>query len=217
MFLEAGILTFLIYIIALLLTGYLDTHRIYFLENEHKKFEIIEESSFAQTYFLEEFEEEYSCSDFKTAIYNKNIELRKIGEDLGNFGSLFLESNVKNGEYYKEVYYLNQLDLYFQISAYNEKCQENIIPVFYFFSESSSFDVQGAYLEQFALNNRNETYVFSFDINFNNSYVITSLKESLEVTSSPFVKVGNTTISNGWISSLNEISIEFLRQRGEIQ
>ncbi len=217
LFFEAAILTFLIYLSALILTGYLDEYRIDFLEQEQKKFNILEESSLAQNYFLEHFETEYSCQEFLSKIDEKNVELRKIGEDLGNFGSLFLDSNLENSEYYKRVYYLNQLDLYFQVLEYNENCLGSIIPVFYFFSESSSFDIQGAYLEQFALNHKNETLVFSFDIDFEDDFIIIELKEKLGVSNSPFIKVGNKTISNGWVSSLNEISVEYLRQRGEIK
>lgn len=220
-FIEAGILTLFIYLFAIILNGYLDQQRINYLDERVLESELEKESLATSKFFYENFYD-YSCELKRESIFLRQLKLKDIGDDLSNFGSLFLDYNKDISLGKQRSYYLEELDLYNDVVDYNKNCEDIIVPVFYFFdAQSTSLDKQALVLEQFSLNQENKTVVFSFDFYYDDEVLLELIKDKYDVTGVPFLIIGNKTSRNlerddAGIVSLNAISVEFKRIRGEI-
>lgn len=222
-FVEAAILTIAIYFFAIIFNGYLDTQRIedldYNLANSSVSLYNIEVSES----FFENFKDDSNCKDRKKFIFDSFGNLKTIGKDLTNYGKLFLKSNIEHSKLRQREYFLRELLLYKKVLDYNEDCSEDkIVPVIYFFdSLSTELDKQSLILEQYYMNHENKTIVFSFDINFENEPILEEIKDSYDITSYPFIIIGNKTTrdleNNNGVVGLNTISIEYLRYIGELK
>lgn len=220
-FIEAAILTTIIYLFALVLNGYLDNQRV-----EELDYNLINASiNFDNIIIAQRFYQNFNttnCEIEKEFITNNFKNLKVIGTDLGNFGSLFLEKNKNISLLKQRDYFLKQISLYDLTYKYNQNCQnQTIIPIIYFFnSKNTQLDKQALILEQFARNYQNKTIVFSFDINYEDEPLLNSIKNRYNVTFSPFLIIGNKITRNlnneNLIVDINAITIEYKRLRGEI-
>lgn len=219
-FLEAAILTLIVYILALLMNAYLDVHRIEDLDSQLKKSEPFFSPSNPSNQFFS-LVLDRNCSYAKDFIYDRYIEVKNVGTNLENYGKLISKRNKNFSEVKQRQYYLDQLALYNLAKKYNKKCgRKEIIPVIYFFDgKSTSLNKQGFIMEQFYLNHKNSTMILPFDINFDKEPVINQIKNEYNIKNAPFVIMGNKTTRDfgSEVVSLGEISLEFLRQRGELK
>ncbi len=221
-FIEAGILTLIIYFFALILNGYLDNQRVEVLSTEFANMQLTTEGNLVEDRFYETFNLSYDCEIKKRNIFDKQKTIKQIGTDLSNFGQLFLEKNKEVSLNKQREYFLEEIELYLQVQDYNKICEEDIIvPVIYFFNSlNTQLDKQSLILEQYSLNHKNETIIFAFDINYENEPLLIKIKNKYEATYSPFVIIGNKTTrtlqNNNGIVDLNTITIEYKKIRGEI-
>lgn len=220
-FLEAAILTFVIYLFALILNGYLDDKRVEQLDYEMINASIEFDNMIIAQNFYEKFNST-NCDKQKDFINNNFKNLKLIGSDLNNFGQLFLEKNNELSLIKQREYFLKELSLYGFMYNYNQMCEnETIVPLIYFFnSKNTNLDKQSLILEQFSRNYENETIIFSFDINYNDEPLLNLIKNKYNITFSPFIIIGNKTTRNlnnqNLIVDLNAITIEYKKIRGEI-
>jgi hypothetical protein len=142
--------------------------------------------------------------------------LKNIGNDLSNYGQLFSKSNINLSYNIQREYFINQISLYRYVHNYNLKCQnDKIIPILYFFdSLSTQLDTQSLILEQFAIDNKNKTIIFSFDINYNKEPMLNMIKNKYNINSAPYIIIGNFTTDNygenGYMSE-ERINIAYLQ------
>jgi hypothetical protein len=221
-FLEAFLLTFLIYLLSFVATDFLDDKREEELKLQIAESEVIFDSAFTSSFFFEFLLDE-SCNSSKTAILDQYVELKSVGKGFQSYSGLFLEMNEKSLKSKQRNYYLNQILLYNYVEIYNNRCEEEVTPVIYFFDGSQDFDRQSLVLEQFALNNKNETIILSFDYDFEDENLLNKLKEKYEVNKPSYLVIGNITSNNIYFPEgldyydLNTINLAFMRARGELQ
>lgn len=219
-FVEAFILTLVIYLFATISNGYLDEKRIETLDYEllnstNAVYSLEISNSFVSNFNIE------NCSLQKENIFTNYLVIKKFGKDLSNYGPLFLEENAKEGKLKEREYFLEQIKVYNNVNKYNEVCQnESIFPIIYFYnSKSTDLDKQALILEQFYFNKKNQTIVFSFDINYNNETILNEIKEIFDITQSPYLILNNKTtrdlLNENNIVNLNTISVEFKTFKGE--
>lgn len=222
LFIEAGILTLIVYFSALFLNGYLDNYRFIELENKIDEININSEASIILSDFHNSFSTN-NCSLRKNYILNEFIKLKLFGRDLTNYGQLFLKSNENFSLNKQREYFLEEINLLNEVLKYNNKCNEDkLFYILYFFnSKKTNLDKQSIILEQFSLNNKNKSIIFSFDISYKDEPILEDIKKNYNVTYSPFIIIENKTSrfmhkTNG-IVDLNSISVEFKKFRGEIK
>ncbi len=204
-FIEALILTLTVYSLAIIVNQSLDNHRVidfdYNIQNTQMHFKGLIMS--------EQFQKEFNitnCTYLKKHMFNNYQFLKNIGTDLSNYGQLFSKSNINLSYNRQREYFLDQLSLYIYVHNYNIKCEnDEIIPILYFFdSLSTQLDTQSLLLEQFAIDNKNKTIIFSFDINYNREPMLNMIKNKYNINSAPYIVIGNFTTDNigenGYIS-----------------
>jgi len=218
-FIEAAILTIIIYLLALILNGYLDTQRIETLD-----YEFINSSTIA--YNLKVFNafnkniNNSNCLIKKKLIFNSFKSIKKVGKDLSNYGKLFLSENEKISKLKQRQYFLNELDLYLEINEFNILCQDNkIMPIIYFFNSNNlDLDKQSLNLEQFYLNHINDTMIFSFDINYIDEPILEEIKLNKNIIFTPFIIINNKTTNNlvnkDKVVNINTLTLEFKKYFG---
>lgn len=220
-FLEAGFLTILVFFSAVIANEFLDERRAQSIDNKLFEASIEQDSFIALEVFQETFNSS-SCELRKGKIFEHFAELKKVGTDVSNFGKLFLKSNENLSKLKQREYFLSQLDLYLYTIGYNQVCEEDVFPIIYFFNGlSTELDKQSIILEQFSINNKNETIIVSFDYFYDGEIVLEMFKNKYNITTTPFVILNNLTSTqlsknNEGIISLNTIAVEYLKYRGEI-
>ncbi len=218
LFLEAFILTITIYLFAVVGNQFLDDRREAFIDNEIQNFQIISDSALASSFFYSNIGIE-NCERFGEQIFNQQELLKEIGADISNYGKLFLDRNENLSLLNQRKFFLDELLLYSQVQEYNKIClNETIVPVLYFFNgKSNLLDEQALILEQFFLNHKNKTIIFSFDINYEDEPLLNLVKQNYNVSFVPFLIIGNETtrslVGRGVIG-LNRLTVEYINQGG---
>lgn len=219
LFLEALIITIIIYFFALFLNGYLDEKRIESLNDKMTDTTL----NFQVVDVMENFKtnESNNCELQKKYLFQNFKDIKKVGTDINNYGQLFLSENENISLNKQREYFLKQLTLYRTTLEYNKECKDKIVPVIYFYnSKSVSLDKQSLILEEFSLNHINQTIILSFDINYINEPILQMIKNKYNVTYSPFVIINENTTrtleNQNSVVSLNSITIQFLKARGEL-
>lgn len=220
-FLEAAILSIIIYLFALILNGYLDEKRVEKLDYDLLNASLEFDNMIVSQIFYEKFNSS-NCTKQRNFINDNFKDLKLIGNDLNNFGQLFLEKNKDLPLIKQRDYFLKQLSLYGFWYNYNKVCgNETIVPIIYFFnSKTVKLDKQALILEQFSRNHENKSIIFSFDINYKDEPLLETIKQNYNVTFSPFIIIGNKTTRNlhnqDLIVDINTLTVEYKRLRGEI-
>lgn len=220
-FVEAFILTLVIYLIAIISNGYLDNQRIEALDYELLNTTNSVYSLDISNNFVENFNIK-NCTIQRNNIFSNYKSIKKLGTDLSNYGPLFLEENSKESELKQREYFLQQIKIFNIVNSYNQVCNnETIFPIIYFYNSfSTDLDKQSLILEQFYLNHENKTIVFSFDINFENESIINETKNLFSVKTTPFLILNNKTtrelLNENSVVNLNTITVEYKKFKGEI-
>lgn len=212
-FIEAGILTLLVYLFSIMANSYLDSERFSDINQKLLSSSIEFDSSYAQNNFYSTFEIS-NCEKRKTNIRTQFQNLKKLGVDITNYGQLYLERNKEYSKLKKRTYFLDQLKLYADVLDYNNHCDVKILPIIYFYNGlSTQIDKQSIILEQFSINHKNETIIFSFDIFSEDEPILNNFKKNFNITFAPFVIINQKTTKNFDTSenviSLNSLEIEF--------
>ena len=115
-------------------------------------------------------------------------ELSRQNTEIGSNLQSFSGKSLSNGQEYKFLvrkYYVNQLRLYNLLSDYNERCDKNTTLMFYFFDDSVQSQRQGAVLTEYYREVDNSSYIFSFNLEKEDSSVLNMLREGYNITDGP--------------------------------
>jgi hypothetical protein len=190
--LKAGAATALILLIGFLVGLQADDARVDYLEKQIEESTIRSQTFVVTGEYLSDSSKNF-CRVVSEQIPEVADENADIGQNLESFSGKSL-SNHDQYEYLKKRYYINQLRLYNLISDYRERCSSNVTTVFYFFDSSIQSQRQGSVLTQYRRETENTTYVFSYNLDTDNSTVLEILKSDYEIDEGPAIVVnGNQT------------------------
>jgi len=217
LFVEAAILTLCVYFLGIFLNSYLDDTRLSVLDEHILESQLEQRSSIA----FKEFQhnrKNLSCEKSKERIIKEQKQLQEFATDISNFGLLFNTNNEEFSKLRQREFYLLQTQLYFTLEDHNQKCENKVLPGWYFYDGNNpSFDRQAANVETFVLASRNGSIFFSYDINFvGNEVVIEELMNKFNVTFTPYVVIGNKTHNDygGGLISAGRLLVDYREQVG---
>lgn len=190
--LKATVATLVVLSVGVLAGMQVDGARANYLEQQVQDSTIRSETFLVTQSYLEESSRNY-CQIVDEQIPRMAKENAQIGRNLQSFEgrSRTRESDFK---YLKRRYYINQLRLYNLLSGYEKRCEGNITRIFFFFDSSVQSKRQGAVLTDYRKDNRNSTYIFSYNLNTANSTVLEILKTDYGIQEGPSIVInGNET------------------------
>lgn len=138
------------------------------------------------------------CPIVEEQIPDLSEENTQIGQDLQSFSGKSI-SNQQEYKYLVRKYYVNQLRLYNVLSEYNEKCNENTSLIFFFFDDSIESQRQGSVLTEYYREVDNSTYIFSFNLEKDDSSVLDMLVRDYDIESGPSIVVNGGIIERDYV------------------
>lgn len=202
--LKASLLTAVVLGIGLLVGLQMDDSRTGYLQDQLRESNLRAETFLVTQNYLEDSSVNYCevAQDQIPQLAEKNAE---IGNDLQSFAG----KSLSNGESYdnlKKRYYVNQLKLYNMLDSYKKKCgKEELGLIFYFFDSSIESQRQGSVLTEYRTNVDNSTYIFSYNLETDDSEVLDILRADYNVTDGP------TIVLNGNRTFQRYVSLEELK------
>lgn len=181
----------------ILLVGFLaglqaDDTRVNYLEDQIQESTIRSQTFVVTGNYLSDSSQNF-CSVVESQIPEVADENADIGRNLQSFSSKSV-SNGKEYDFLKKRYYINQLRLYNLISDYKERCPSNVTTTFYFFDNSIQSQRQGTVLTQYREETPGTAYIFSYNVETDDSAVVEILKSDFNVTDGPSIVInGNQT------------------------
>jgi len=94
---------------------------------------------------------------------------------------------------------VNQLKLYNVLSEYDDRCGENTTRIFYFFDDSVESQRQGSVLTEYYREVDNSSYVFSFNLEKDDSSVMNMLRQDYEIEDGPSVVINGGRVERGYV------------------
>lgn len=191
--LKALVLTLLILGIGLLVGLQMDDSRTGYLQDQLQESNLRAETFLVTQNYLEDSSVNY-CEVVQDQIPQLAAKNAEIGNDLQSFAG----KSLSNGDSYdtlKRRYYVNQLKLYNMLDSYKKNCgKQDLGLIFYFFDSSIESQRQGSVLTEYRRNVDNSTYIFSYNLETDESEVLEILKSDYNVTDGPTIVVnGNRT------------------------
>ncbi|NMJ76856.1 hypothetical protein GLU64_00375 [Nanohaloarchaea archaeon] len=183
--LKASAATILVLVIGLLLGLQVDDMRGNYIQDQLRESDLEMQNFLVTQNYLDDSTSNY-CGLVETRIPELSRQNTEIGSNLQSFSG----KSLSNGQEYKFLvrkYYVNQLRLYNLLSDYNERCKKNTTLIFYFFDDSVQSQRQGAVLTEYYREVDNSSYIFSFNLEKEDSSVLNMLREGYNVTDGPAV------------------------------
>lgn len=207
------VITLCIFTIGLMLNYGLDFSRIDTVINSMTKHQINSDAYVLQDDFFNEFGGN-KCSAMKWRIDALRIEIKKVGNDLTDYGakSVFQKTDF---DYLKRKYFLLEMEFYNFLNKYNSECSSISVPVLFFYKiDDSTSATQGYVLEDISLSYRENVSVLSFDINYTDEDALNMLKTRFNITRSPTTVIGNSVIFDAltYTGPINNTIIRMLKQ-----
>jgi hypothetical protein len=190
--LRAGALTVLILMIGVLIGLQVDDARGDYIQEQLRESNLQAQSFIVTQEYLEESSRNY-CDVVKNRIPDLSEQNREIGQNLQSFTGKSI-SNEKSYTSLKREYYVNQLKLYNILTDYKQRCQDNTTLIFYFFDTSADSKRQGAALTKYYREVDNSSYIFTFNLETEESDIADILKSDYSIEEGPAIVLnGNRT------------------------
>jgi len=190
--LKASVVTIFLLLIGLLVGLQVDDARTGFLEEQIRESNLRGETFVVTQEYMEESSKNY-CKIASSQVPQLSKRNAQIGSDLESFSSKSL-SNEYSYDYLKEKYYVNQLKLFNMLRGYNDKCESKATLIFFFFDDSVESQRQGSVLTEYRQEVDNSTYVFSYNLETEESNILEMLKSDYNVSEGPLIVInGNKT------------------------
>jgi hypothetical protein len=190
--LKAAAGTILILLVGILVGLQADDARKGFVENQLKESNLQTQTFMVTQNYLDQSSRNY-CKVVESRIPELAEENTEIGQSLESFTGKSI-SNRKDYEYLRREYYLNQLRLYNILNEYKSRCNTDNSLVFFFFDGSANSKRQGAALTKYYREVDNSTYIFSYNLDTEDSEVLDVLRSDYNITTGPAVVLnGNKT------------------------
>ncbi|MDY6769594.1 MAG: hypothetical protein SVU88_01340 [Candidatus Nanohaloarchaea archaeon] len=191
-FLKAAAAAALFILIGALVGLQMDDTRTSYLDEQLQEANLQTELFLVTDNYLEESSQNY-CTVVRDQIPVIARENAEIGQDLQSFSSKSI-SEQQDYRYIQRRYYVSQLKLYNMLRTYRQRCSSNVTLVFFFFDDSADSRRQGAALTEYRRTVDNRTYVFSYNLEADNSQVLDILTTDFGITDGPAIVVnGNRT------------------------
>ena len=183
--LRASAVTFMVLATGVLLGLQVDDLRGGHIQDQLQESDLEMQNFLVTQNYLENTDNNY-CGFVESRIPGLSRQNTEIGRNLQSFSSKSI-SNDQEYKYLVRKYYVNQLRLYNVLSDYNRRCDENTSLIFYFFDSSIQSQRQGEVLTEYYSDVDNSTYIFSFNLEKEDSSVLNLLKEGFNVSDGPAV------------------------------
>lgn len=174
-----------------------DDARTSFIEDQ------IEESNIqAQTFIVTENYLSDSSQNYCRVVSGQIPEIAEGNAQIGRDLQSMSGKSITGGEDYEQLkrkYYVNQLRLYNMLEGYRDRCDADTTSVFYFFDSSVQSQRQGAVLTEYRDQVDNQTYVFSFNLETDDSAVLDILREDYNITDAPTLVVNGNQTYRGYV------------------
>jgi hypothetical protein len=179
--------------------GYMfDTSRLNYLSGELQESTLETESFVVGQAYLDAVEErERFCSLMDDQIYETAEKTQELGTDLQNFGSagMFRQGDY---DYLESRYYLYEIRFMLMVERYREECDQDVVSIMYFFSDNIQSQRQGNVLTEFREANQGQVFVFSFDMESDNTSAVNMIKQDHNVTATPTLVINQDRKLEGY-------------------
>lgn len=204
---ESSLLKATLIMILVLALGFLaglamDDARTEFIQNEIRDTELKTETFVLSQRYLRESSQNY-CRVMDSRIPDISRQNSQIGEDLQTFSSKSIGSK-DDYQYLKNKYYVNQLRLYLMLNDYKERCEVDLNLALFFFDGGTESKRQGAVLTEYRRNVDNQTYVFSYNLESENSDILEMLKTDYSIEDGPVLVLNGEKVYREY-TSLEEL------------
>jgi hypothetical protein len=192
-FMKVLIATAAVFLIGLSLGFVLDTKRTSYLSGELREANLETESFIVGQMYLENVQDEDFCNLMDQRITNIAEDTTELGNDLQNFG----ESGMfRKGDYtfLQNKYYLYQIRFLMMLEDYQERCDENLVTLLYFFSDNIQSKRQGAALTNVRKENQGKVFVFSFNKDVPDTPVIDMVERDYSINSTPSLVINQEKV-----------------------
>lgn len=185
---QSLMLTFLIFVIGILLNHVLDYVRIDSILDVMQEHELDRESYQVEYLFAKNFNSN-TCAAMVSRIGDLKREMRKVGEDLSTY-SRFSFFKRRDFDYLKRRYFLLQLRFFSLIERANEECGNPYVPILYFYRiDDDASERQGFMLQEASEEYEESVVVLSLDLDYEDEPLVGLLAETYGVTRAPTIIV----------------------------
>lgn len=198
-FIKVIMATVAVFLVGLALGYMLDTSRVSYLSEELQDAQLETESFVVSQMYMDSIDdEERFCSLMDSQIYEVADKTQDLGTDLQNFGSagMFHGSDY---DYLENRYYLYEVRFMLMVETYRETCDEDVVSIMYFFSDDIQSQRQGNVLTEFREANQGQVFVFSFNMQSDNTAAVDMLERDFNVTGAPAVVVNRDTVFHEYV------------------
>jgi predicted DsbA family dithiol-disulfide isomerase len=84
------------------------------------------------------------------------------------------------------------------VERYREECDQDVVSIMYFFSDNIQSQRQGNVLTEFREANQGQVFVFSFDMESDNTSAVNMIKQDHNVTATPTLVINQDRKLEGY-------------------
>jgi len=194
---RASLFTLLLLSVGVLVGLQVDDARGDYIQDQLKESDLRMQNFIVTQNYLEQSTNNY-CRLVENQIPDLSTENTRIGQNLQTFSGQSI-SNQERYKYLVRKYYVNQLRLYNVLDEYNERCNENTTLIFYFFDDSMESQRQGEVLTKYYREVDNSSYIFSFNLEKNQSSVLTMLQDDYQIEEGPSIVINGDEVRREYV------------------
>jgi hypothetical protein len=184
------LLTLLIFSFAVLISYALEFIRINEITKTMNDYNIGTDSYLIENDFIGIFGGN-RCEVLKSRIDILKKEVEGVGEDLSRYGqkSFFKKQDY---DYLKRKYFLLELRLYSWMLSLRGNCEENFIPILFFYNINEDIsERQGYILTDLTKDFPSKVFVFSFDYKYEDEPILNLIKMKYNITKAPTILIND--------------------------
>jgi len=195
--LQAGVFTFLILVIGVLVGLQMDDLRQGHVQNNLDQSNLDTETFMVLQDYVEGSGENF-CELSEARLPDVGQKNAELGAELERFDSQEF-ADEERYDYIRDRYYNNQLRLYMLINEYNVECENSEDTILYFFDDSTDSQRQGAVLDEIGSNR--QAMIFAFNIEaMEESPIVEILVKDHDITQTPSIVVNREEKFEGFVS-----------------
>jgi len=197
-FIKVIIATAAVFLVGLGMGYMFDTSRLNYLSSELQDSTLETESFVVGQAYLDAVDDQQRfCSLMDNQIYETAEKTQELGTDLQNFGSagMFRQGDY---DYLESRYYLYEIRFMLMVERYREECDQDVISIMYFFSDNIQSRRQGNVLTEFREAHQGQVFVFSFDVESDNTSAVNMIKQDHNVTATPTLVIDQERTIEGY-------------------
>lgn len=214
LFVEAGIVILIVYLLVLGMTYVLDTWRMKELDDQLRTHSLKHESFLASNSFFElmgvtdcNFSAEYILEEYE--------DIKELSVNIASFKNRILSFNEEKHDLKKREFLIAQTENFNKLKTHNTYCDNKIFPILYFIDgDITGFNQQSLVLQQFVTSHKDEVILYNIDINYYEEPVVKFLLDIHGVKNHNTVVFGNSSNIEGGSMGRGRLMEELERLRG---